>query len=431
MRNVLLVGTLALLLGCGAAAATLGGSWTFNSRWNLDPFGVDNIDSVLRLDYTMTSWNISSVAVLSPTGLNNLYFDVDGAWGPLVLRSVLDFNAVPPAFRTWLVSGATAIAGVNLFALSMLDDVGTPQAPQMGYGLTVGGWQESEALSVWAAARFNMEETIGYVYGYGYDWLLDHFIFRRCNTWFKPSGYVDVQTGSCALEWTGAEVYIETPLTCFDLLIQLSLTKANGFEQLLIELTDLGLELGCVNVEWIDVLFTTTSKTVNMVFDVDVGEAACITPFFALQDPEDQGNNYLGGVALKAILAECSWDGATLKAGHLFDEDGWYPYLNYHGSRIYGFTWDGELATTEVCAIEQDYDEFFGLQIEGPGCCGGTYGFSAFAWFDTGDSSGLFDWAETRASLRAPIGSNADFSFSLSVTTAGVNWIGLGSTVRW
>ena len=153
----------------------------------------------------------------------------------------------------------------------------------------------------------------------------------------------------------------------------------------------------------------------------------CITPYLALEGTGTQ----LTGFSLKALKLSYTWDNVTFKAGDLFDEKGWYPYLNYFGTSYYGWTWDGELATLPTCVVTAGYDEYFALEITGDSCCGGGYKFSTFAWFDTGNSTGLFDWSETRIKLSVGIGSSVSLNFGMSATQAGMNWFKLGSEVVW
>lgn len=430
MKRVAFGSFVLVLAGVCALGATLTGSWSFTTTWDLTPFSIDAMETVLSLGYVENGTVAMITALADLDGLENVYFDASKTLGPFALRSILDFNANPPRFRTWLVSGATAIAGANFYFLGMLDDVNPSGAPNIGGGFTVGGWTSNASFSVWIEARFNMMDTLSYIYRYGYRWLLDHFIFQQCDEWYKPPlGYIDVQTGGTTMSFSGLSIYLETPfICCGNLLTQLSFTK-DGFESILFELTDLELELEWFQIKWIDVMFTTTSKTVNVVFDAPLVADTCFTTYFALEGPLTGFG--IEGVGLKAFTLACSWNGITLKAGHMFDEDGWYPYLNYLGTRVYGWTWDGELATVPACAVTSGYDEFVGIRVDGEACCGGSYIFSAFAWFDTGNSSGLFDWVETRIGLQVGLGPNTDVAVGLSVKTTGVSWVRFGFTMRW
>ena len=424
---VLTVAILMTITGVLAvAAAPLSGSWSSSIQSDVNPFSITSIESVLVVDYSVSGWTVSSTAIADLNGLGDVYLDARGVLGGFAIRSITDFDAEEAQFQSIIGSAVTAIAGVNLYGLFMLDNVGSIQAPSIGSGLTIGGWAEAGDLSIWAQTRFNMNDTSGYIYKYGYKWLLDHFIFKVCDTWQVPSGYIDVQTAGCTACWSGADIYVESPFACVDLLAELSLSRA-GFEHALFEINNVDFGIAWLDVKWVDLLFTTTSKSMNLVFDVNVGDTACITPYLALEGSGTQ----ISGLSLKALKLSSSWDNITFKAGDLFDENGWYPYLNYVGTRYYGWTWDGELATLPICAVAEGYDEYLALEVTGDSCCGGDYKFTTFAWFDTGNSIGLFDWSETRAKFSVGLGSNLSISFGMSVTQAGTNWFKLETVVLW
>lgn len=427
MRRALALSFLAVVgVSVLAAAAPLSGSWSFSVQADIQPFSITAIESTLTTHYSISGWTVSSTAIASLDSFEDIFFDAKGILGAFALRSILAFDAADAEFQTWLASGVTAIGGVNLYAMFMLDNVGTAQTPSIGSGLTFGGWARIGDLSIWAQTQFNMTDTSSYIYKYGYDWLLDHFIFKVCDTWLIPSTYVDVQTTGCTASWSGVDFYLDAPFTCFNLLTKLSIS-CTGFDYVLFEVNDIDLGLSWVDVAWIDVMFTTTSKSVNTIFDISLGDTACITPYLAL---EGAGTG-ITGLSLKALKLSYTWDNVTFKAGELFDEDGWFPYLNYTAIRYCGWTWDGELTTLPVCAVTTGYDEYLGLEVAGDSCCGGSYRFSAFTWFDTGNSTGLFDWVETRLNLSVGLGSNTSISFGMSVKQTGTSWCQLGIEVLW
>ena len=347
--------------------------------------------------------------------------------GGFALRSILDFDAEEAQLRTWLASGVTAIGGVNLYATFMLDNVGTAQNASMGSGLTLGGWGRAGDLSIWAQTRFNMADSSSNLYKYGYEWLLDHFIFEVCDTWQKPSAYLDVQASGFTARWTGADVLLEMPFTRFTALAAVGISCDNGFDSVLFELNDIDLGLDWLDLKWLDVFFTVDSKSVAMVFDLSVAETACITPYLALEG----GGHEISGFSLKALKLAYSWDGVTFKAGHLFDENGWSEYLNYEFYE-WGWTWGGELSYLAPCKVPSNYDEYFGLVLDGESCCGGGSNTSLFAWFDTGSEvGGIFDWVETRASVRYGVSANLDVSFAMSLTNGGIEWLKTGLGLSW
>jgi len=223
-------------------------------------------------------------------------------------------------------------------------------------------------------------------------------------------------------------MYMKAPLGCVDLLAVLSISCANGFELAKFEFSDIQLGLPWLSVNWIDVVFTTQAKSVNAVFSFTPDKSVCLTPYWALEG----GGNSIAGVSLKALLFSYTWNGATFRAGHLFDEDGWQPYLNYPGYDLaYGWAWDGTLTYYNECKVPRGYDEYLGLQIGADTCCGGESNASVFWWFDTGDSVGLFDVEEVRASVEAGIGSNLTLMGGVGFKGTGPSWLRFGGTVSW
>ncbi|MDD5264153.1 MAG: hypothetical protein PHU43_04860, partial [Candidatus Bipolaricaulis sp.] len=149
------------------------------------------------------------------------------------------------------------------------------------------------------------------------------------------------------------------PICCADVLAEVSFSDA-GLDHILLELLNVDFGLTWMNVEWVDLWYTLDSKSANVVFGVSVADNLCFTPYLGLTG----GGSFIDGIDLKALLLECSWNGYTFKAGHLFDEDGWQEYLNstYYD---YGWTWDGELTYLAPCKVPDGYDEFFGVEVLG------------------------------------------------------------------
>jgi len=429
MRKSLGIGlVVAVVCALAAAAAPFSGSWSFRIESVIDPFEITKIESVLDVDYSIGGCALSSTAIIDKQGFSNLFFDVDGRLGGFAVRSILDFDAAHAAFRTWLASAMTPIGGVNLYGMLMLDNVGSVQTPSIETGFTLGGWGRTGDLSIWAQFQFGMIDSSRWIYQYGYAWLLDHFIYQQCGYWYKPSTLIDVQTSGCTALWSGADIWLEMPVACFELVVHVGFSCEHGFDSVLFEIKDVDFGLPWLEIKWVDFLFTVDSKSVNAVFDVAVADAACVTPIFALEGAGTQ----IEGISLKALKLSYSWNGITFKSGHLFDEDGWQTYLNYPPvGYAYGWTWDGELSYYSECKVPAGYDEYLGLLVDGDACCGGAYGLSVFAWFDTGQSTGIFDWVETRVALRTAIGSNVDLNFGMSVTQVGADWVGLGIDMRW
>jgi len=341
MSKVLAIVVLLVAFSALAAASPLSGSWSFSLQADVQTFSITAGRSTLTVDYSIGGWTISSATIAGLGGLEDLFFDAEGVLGGFALRSISAFDAADARFKAWLASGVTAIGGVNMYALFLLEELAT--VPSIASGLTLGGWADAGPFSVWGQTRFNMNDTSVNIYKYGYDWLLDHFIFKVCDVWQIPSGYIYVQTSGCTTCWSGADIYVETPFGCADILAELSVSRA-GFDYLLFEVNDVDTGLSWLDLKWVDLLFTTVSKSMNLVFDIDVGETTCFTPYFALEG----GETRITGFSLKALKLSYRWDNVTFKAGDLFDEGGWEQHLNY-AYYLYGWTWDGELSYLAFC----------------------------------------------------------------------------------
>jgi len=430
MRKTLVVMCMMIAaFGLAAAAGPLSGAWSVWTEWEtFQPLQLSSLESVLEVDYTTCGWTLDATAIFSDAAFKNVFFEAEGALSGFVFKSMLDFVVQTPAFRTWLNAVSLTFGGLHLYGIVMVDDVQTPTIPAIGRGLLLGGSGRVGDCSFEAQAQFNMNDSSYNFYVYGYDWMLDHFIFSRCGTWYKPSGYFDVQTAGCGLFWSGLDIYVEYPFACFDLVTMLSFSCANGFDQVKFEIDDICLGLPWLSFAWIEIMFAPQAKVVNVDFSLVLGQCVCFTPYLALNG----AGTSIEGISLKALLVEHTSQGVTFKAGHLFDEDGWRPYLNYPGYDVqYAWAWDGTLTSYDECKVPQGYDEFVGVEIDGDSCCGGNFNASAFYWFDTGNSIGVFDLEELRVSLEVGIGSNSSVLVGAGLRNTGLSWLKLGYKFLW
>ena len=441
-KTFVVMGMMMAAFGLVAAAGPLSGSWEFsmefedtkvyqtsNATNSVNVLKVTSFDSVLAVDYTKCGWTFGSTAIFDKYDFENVFFEAEGTPSGFMFRSILDFVVqTGPVFRTWLNTVRFTIGGLTLYGIAMVDNVQTPPNLAVGRGMLLGGSGTVGDCSFEAQAQFNMNDSSYNFYIYGYDYILDHFVFSRCGTWYKPSGYLDVQSAACSLCWTGLDIYVEYPFACFDLATMLSFSCTDGFDQVKFEIDDISLGIPWLSLAWIEIMFTPQAKIVNADFSLVVGEFVCFTPYLALEGT----GTLINGISLKALLVDYSWNGIVFKAGDLFDEDGWRPYLTYPGYDLeYGWTWDGKLSYYPECKVPDGYDEFFGVQIDGDSCCGGNFDASMFSWFDTGNSTAIFDWKETRVDLEVGIGSNTVLATSVRLDNNGLRWLKLGCKFFW
>jgi len=423
-----LVVAMVMVLGLGvlAFAGPLSGSWSSSITFDPDPtLIVKSFSSVVQVDYIAGGWTFGSTAIFNLDAFDNLYFSAEGVLGAFSFKSMLDFEPQTPSFNSWINAGSVSIAGLNLYGVFMVDNVGTADIPLIGTGMLLGGSGSAGDVTITAQAQFNMVDYAYYFWAYGYDWAISKFAYESCGTWYKPGFPFYVQTESCTLSWSGLDIYVDIPFTCFTAMAYVSFSCTNGFEGFGAEIYDIDLGLGWVTLSEIDIDFTVTSKAVSTFFGLTLGDVLCFTPYLSL----DGIGTEIQGITLNALLLSYSFNGVTFKAGEIFDNV-WASSLG-GAPHTYGFTSSGTLSYTADCIYNSAYDEYFAVEIDGDSCCGGGFGVSIFNWFDTGDSSQIFDWMETTASLEIGLGSNTTFSTGLSLDGGGLNTLTLRFEFTW
>jgi len=423
-----LVLTLAFALGLGFAAfaGPISGSWSSSVTFtNGTTVEVTAFGSELVVDYTVGGWVFGTHAIFDLTSFDNLFFDATGTLGAFSFKSLLDFEPETPQFVFWGNAGSVSIAGINLYGISSIYNFSSTTTPEIGVGWQVGGNGSAGDVDITANVRFNMPDKSYYIWAYGYDWFLGKMAYKSCGTWVKPYSGWQVQTNSCSAGFSGADIYVEFPFTCLDVMLNASFSCADGFDAFNIELYNFGLGLDWLSLSEIDITFSVDSKEVTTYLGLSLGDATCITPYVSL---EGDGTS-LTGITLNALLLEYSFNGVTFKAGEIFDNT-WYSYMVPEASQYtYGFTATGGISY--ACIYNEAYDEYFGFEIDGDSCCGGAFAVSVFNWFDTGDSTSIFDWMETTANLEIGLGSNTTFSTGLSLDNGGLNALKLGFEFTW
>jgi len=425
MKRALVLTLLVFGLGAAVFAGPLSGSWTTSIKFDPQPtFAVTSFSSVLDVDYTVGAWTFGSTAIFTLDAFDNVFFTAQGTLGAFEFRSMLDFEPVPAAFMSWTNAGKLSIAGVDIFGLFVVDNVGTAAAPLIGTGATFGLSGSAGDVSITGTIQFNMYNYTYYFHNYGYAWAVARDAYQSCGVWYKPSGLpYGVQTESCTLSWSGVGILVDFPFTCLDVQMELSFSCENGFDSVAFYLTGFDLGISWLALEEIDITFTVDSKTVDLYWDVVLGDAVCVTPYITL---EGDGAS-ISGLTLNALLLSYSFNGVTFKAGEIFDNT-WYTWALNGTMKTWGFTSTGGLSWS--CIYNEAYDEFFGIVIDGDSCCGGAFNVGIYNFFDTSEST-LFAWQETLASLSVGVGTNTSVQFGLSLMNDGVNWFTLGATFTW
>ena len=414
MKKALVLTLLILGVGATAFAGPIVGSAEVCARFDKTDLVV--FDTVIDLDYTISSFTFGVTAIFDLNTFDNLFFTAAGTLGTFELRSMLDFA---PAFMAWTNAAKISLGGATLFGLFVVENVGTPDVPDIGVGATLGITGTAGDVTVTATSVFNMADWTYYFHFYGYDWAVARDAYQSCGTWYKPSVLpYNVVASGCGLAWSGASIYADFPFVCLDVNAYVTFSCTGGFDGFGLWFTGIETGIPWLNLAEVDIDFDVQTKTVTVYWDLVFGDFVCVTPYITL----DGGGASITGLTLNALILEYSYNGVTVKAGEIFDNT-WYSWALNGSVYTWGFTLDGGLSYS--CAYNMDYDEYFGIWVDGDSCCGGAYDIAVINFFDIDQTGALFDWAETVADLEIGIGTNVSIEFSMSLMADGLNWFQL------
>jgi len=449
MKKALVIAfVLVLGLGVAAFAGPLSGSWSMWAQLTVDKdigeaLRMPAFGTTLELDYTVCGWTFGSTAKFSKHAFDNLWFDAVGSVGAFGFYGVLDFVPQTPSFKFLAGFVDVSIAGVTLYAGGMLYNFGyATLTPDIGSGFIVGGYGAAGACSIWVEAQFNMAATIGTVYWYGYDSMIEWILYYDTDecAWYKPG--LTVQTAGCTAAWSGLDIYIEYPFACFDLLTTVNFNCTVGFNKVGFYIDDIDLGIPWLLLDDLNIVFTVQTKSVCGQFELVLADTTCFTPYLSLvMDPT---HAYITGIALNALTIEYDMgQGVTFKAGTLFNRSWGDTGFAKVGDTAtcdgdYAFCWThaGELLMSGYygtgCCVDYGitgtarYDEYFAILIDGDACCGGAFSVSAFTWFDDDQTDAFMDWVETEVDISVGFGSNTTLSVGFDLKADGLDNMVIG-----
>ena len=434
MRNALLAGLLVLGVGCATFAGPISGTGEVCARFDKTDLIV--FDTVIDLDYTISSITFGVTAVLDIAEFEHLFFTAVGTLGTIEFRSMLALDPQTVAHVVWTNAAKVSLGGATLFGLFVMEEYDTSDLPlwtaaEMGVGAAVGIIGTFGDVSITATSFFNMAPNLGFIIcWYGYDFIVALDAYELCGEWHIADLYRILEP-NCDLCWDGAVIAVDFPFACLDVTALAFIGRSSslnetGFGSLWFWLRDIETGIPWLSLADIIIEFDVDSKDVGLYLDLVLGDFVCVTPHFSLD-----GSHFwtVDGITLNALLLEYSYDGVTVKVGEIFDNvwpiDDPMPAIEH-----WGFTLDGDLAPLGssllsvgcVYEYEKGYDEFFGIWIDGDACCGGAYDIGIISFFDTSQTGVLFDWAETVATFGIGVGPNVTFELSLSAKADGLQW---------
>ena len=439
MKKALVISMLVVAgLGLATFAGPLSGCWDIWTVLSVDKATeavfMDYFGSTLTLDYTTCGWTFGSTAKFDKHGFKNMWFDAEGSVGAFGFYGVLDFVPQTASYKFLAGFGNLSIAGMTVYAGGMLYNFNHSNglAPLNGIGFVVGGYGDAGVCSVYVEAQFNMNATIGTIYWYGYDSMIDWILYYDTDecAWYKPG--LTVQTATCVTTWSGLDVYVEYPFACFDLLTTVAFDCVKGFDKACFYIDDI-----CTGIDWLllddlNICFEVQTKSVCGQFELVLADCICFTPNLSLvMDPT---NAFINGIQLNALTIEYDMgQGVTFKAGTLFNRawgDTGFAKVDDTATcdSDYNYCWShtGDLVSSYYgtgCCVDDgaSYDEYFAVLVDGDACCGGAFSVSVFNWFDDHLTTAFMDWVETEVDIMVGVGSNTTLYFGVDLMAAGLD----------
>jgi hypothetical protein len=453
MRIGLVAGTIALALGLivAGAAGPLSGEWWSATRVGfVGGLTIDWAYSVLDVDYAVGPLVFGSLALVGLDGPRDLCFDAYGKLGPFAVASFLDFDPILASFELFTLAAWVDLAGVEAYALFLLDGGRWWNGDVKGSGLNLGvlGSVGDAVLGVELAWNtpypFLVVDAGGYHYyeylrqlllieeglaGYDYEPGSEFSWWRvNCDGTLEPGILWAVEKDGCDLCFSGAYVSALCPFSCFDLRAYLRFSSAGGFDLAYLDLLNVDLGIPWLRLDAVGIDLATSSQSIGL-FDLDlVVLDACFEPFFSL----GAGDCTLSDVCLQGLTFEWAWSGVTVKGGTIFDDT--MAWFDQDGNRAPHLDPEIEDALPDFCYMPF-YDEYLAILVGGESCCGGKQAFSLFVWFDIdddqGDPAGLFGWQETVVQAGLDVAPGVTLSAGLSVLVQNLNWLELRVDVVW
>ncbi len=441
---------------------------------------IADFDADLDIDYALADVTLGATTIIDHGELEYVLFDAWGTLGALWFTSYLQFggpeNGNPIDYEMFATIAGLSIGGVDTFGIFAIDRriIDPPlddesDDPRFGWAFGAAGAIGECRLMIEARFQLSILHTSLYTsegshvlggrvlastmwpgaegtchfYRYG-----DRFPFaiKFCDDWWVgPDMRVEEYIlQPCVPCFSHIDLFIDVPLWCVDTLVWAYYSyneyTDETFFRVQLELYDLGLGIPFLELDTLGIVLEPEFKEVSLEWELLVGDAVCIEPWFALA----YGDTDLtfDGIQLRGLRLEYAHNGVTFKAGTLFDvpdDLDSYSFDRYGNRDPEAFPWS--YCAARRCETMDGYDEYVGLIIDGETCCGGGFGLSIFTWFDIDDDgvpwdagdpyweAGIFGWEELRIEGYLDIGANLALTGSMSILNEGLNWIQFGVDV--
>ena len=171
MRKIWVCAALLVLAsGFIGAAGEITGRVLSLSAFEPDPFSFW-LETVIEIDFTESGWTLGATASFTESEFEFVFFDAEGSLGAIDLYSVAGFDPFDsgpggPLFEYWNSVVSMSIAGVNLYAITLLsnhwyydaylDDL-EDLPNEVGIGSRIGGWGAVGDITIYGELQFNVD----------------------------------------------------------------------------------------------------------------------------------------------------------------------------------------------------------------------------------------------------------------------------------
>ena len=197
-----------------------------------------------------------------------------------------------------------------------------------------------------------------------------------------------------------------------------------GFDFFAVDLEDIDLGIGWLKTDLL-VTYEVQTKSVALTPRIIVGDGlVCFEPYFAVvfgASAWEVDGFELGGLALV-----CAWNGVTVKDLTVFDPGRFVITTEDYGSRIESL----EDAIEDGHEYYADYWELLSIEVVFDGCCGGTNRMLINTYFEEG-SGGIFGWGMSYVEASVGLSMDIELSGNMTVSTTGLDALGLGIRLHW
>jgi len=416
-------------------ASSIAGAWStwleFDKTLDLTSF-----ESTFDIGYSIYDWTLGGSIVFDDRGIEFVFARASGELGivDFYTETVYTRFDSPRWFDGLILSARASFEGIEGYSIFLFGE--NAHATGLGNAFLAGCAASLGDATIWGQAQFNAMSTLTFLRRFGYEQVLDLlFYVRTCRGVWGHIPMLRPLDVSCDLPWSGADLVVETPLSCFSLTASLHMTCDAGFDAFEVEIEDVELGFEWLSIGEIECAFETEGKTLHASFALEFLDHGCVTPYVSLESADAS----ISGLSLRALVASYEVGGATIKIGERFGDSSWSTWQENMGEAMsvyaFGETGDvigyGDVFVPSSCVYSGDYEEYLGVEIAGEACCSAPFHAWVYSWFDLDGTDAMFDWAETVAFVECAVGSHSGFFGKVSYVDTGLNWFRVGVTAAW